>query len=112
MSSASADDARGEAACGTIPVITNIFAVLTALVATAACAGDDEGSGRRASPVAQPSWEFALSLYPTFVRDGDNSTFAIAAADRGPLHLEARYNYESIGARSVFAGWTDRKSVV
>jgi hypothetical protein len=27
-------------------------------------------------------------------------------ADRGPLHLEARYNYESVGARSAFVGWT------
>ena len=27
-------------------------------------------------------------------------------ADRGPLHLEARVNYESVGARSAFVGWT------
>ncbi len=82
------------------------IAMLAAFVATAAFAGEDELDGRRASPVTQPSWEFALSLYPTFVRDGDNLTFAVAAADRGPLHLEARYNYESVGARSAFAGWT------
>lgn len=40
------------------------------------------------------------------MRGGDNYTSAIAVADRGPLHLEARYNYESIGARSAFVGWT------
>ena len=34
---------------------------------------------------------------PPFVRGGDNYTSAIAVADRGPLHLEARYNYESRG---------------
>ena len=81
-------------------------AVLAAVIATTAFAGDDERSGRRASPAAEPSWEFVLSAYPTVVRGGENYTSAIAAADRGPLHLEARYNYESIGARSAFAGWT------
>ncbi len=81
-------------------------AALAAVVATTALAGEDDRSGRRASPAAKPSWEFALTAYPTIVRGGDNYTSAIAVADRGPLHLEARYNYESIGARSAFVGWT------
>jgi hypothetical protein len=81
-------------------------AALAAVIATTALAGEDERSGRRASPPAKPSWEFALSAYPTVVRGGENYTSAIATADRGPLHLEARYNYESIGARSAFVGWT------
>jgi hypothetical protein len=92
------------------------FFALTALVAlsaigaTAARAGEDDRSdehgGRRASRPEKPSWEFAVTAYPTVVRGGDNYTSAIAAADRGPLHLEARYNYESVGARSAFVGWT------
>jgi hypothetical protein len=82
------------------------FAALIAVIATPALAGEDERGGRRASPPMQPSWEFAITAYPTIVRDGENYTSAIAAADRGPLHLEARYNYESIGARSAFVGWT------
>ena len=82
------------------------IAALVTVVATAAYAGEDALSGRRASPVEKPSWEFALTAYPTVVRGGENYTSAIAAADRGPLHLEARYNYESIGARSAFVGWT------
>jgi len=65
-----------------------------------------EGSGRRAAPPGKPSWEFALTAYPTDVRGGDNYTSGIGVADRGPLHLEARYNYESVGARSAFVGWT------
>jgi hypothetical protein len=80
--------------------------VLATVAATAAYAGEDAPSGRRASPAAKPSWEFALTAYPTAVRGGENYTSAVAAADRGPLHLEARYNYESIGARSAFVGWT------
>jgi len=79
---------------------------LTAAVSVTAFAGEDGGSGRRSSPAAKPSWEFAITAYPTVVRGGDNYTSAIAVADRGPLHLEARYNYESVGARSAFAGWT------
>ncbi len=81
------------------------FAALTAVVATTALAGEDERAGTTAAAPKDPSWEFALTAYPTVVRGGDNYTSAIATADRGPLHLEARYNYESVGARSAFVGW-------
>ncbi len=57
-------------------------------------------------PPAEPAWELALTAYPTRVRGGESYTSAILAADRGALHLEARVNYESIGARSAFVGWT------
>jgi hypothetical protein len=82
------------------------IAALAAVMATTALAGEDDRSGRRASATTKPSWEFALTAYPTIVRGGDNYTSAIAVADRGQLHLEARYNYESVGARSAFVGWT------
>ena len=64
------------------------------------------GSGRRAAAPSKPDWEFGATLYPTHVRGGENYNSAILVADRGPLHLEARVNYESIGARSAFVGWT------
>lgn len=79
---------------------------LVPVVAPNALAAEEEGHGRRASAVTKPTWEFAANVYPTSVRNGDNYTSAIFAADRGPLHLEARANYESIGARSAFVGWT------
>ena len=82
------------------------IAALALVVATAAIAGESEPGGRRASSPEKPSWEFAITAYPTVVRGGDNYTSAIAVADRGPLHLEARANYESVGARSAFVGWT------
>ena len=81
-----------------------VAAVAAALACTAV--GAEEGAGRRAAPPEKPSWEFALTAYPTDVRGGDNYTSGIGVADRGPLHLEARYNYESVGARSAFVGWT------
>ena len=86
--------------------VQRTIVALAAVMATTAHAAEDEPSGRRASPAAKPSWEFAITAYPTVVRGGDNYTSAIAVADRGPLHLEARYNYESVGARSAFVGWT------
>ncbi len=81
-----------------------VAAVAAALACTAV--GAEEGAGRRAAPPEKPSWEFALTAYPTDVRGGDNYTSGIGVADRGPLHLEARYNYESVGARSAYVGWT------
>ena len=87
-------------------VVMQALAALTAVSATAAFAGEDERRESTASPPTNPSWEFAVSAYPTAVRGGENYTSAIAVADRGPLHLEARYNYESVGARSAFVGWT------
>ena len=79
---------------------------LLALVVTSAALAAEEANGRRAGPPDQPSWEFAATAYPTTVRNGENYTSAILAADRGPLHLEGRISYEAIGARSAFVGWT------
>jgi len=81
-------------------------AALAAVAATTALAAGDDRSGKGAAPAGEPAWELALTAYPTLVRGGEDYTSAIVAADRGPLHLEARVNYESIGARSVFVGWT------
>jgi len=85
---------RGVAACAAFAAAANAWA------------GEGDSSGRRVSRPEKPSWEFGVTAYPTSVRGGENYTVGIAAADRGPLHLEARYNYEGIGARSAFVGWT------
>jgi len=82
------------------------IALLAAAMASAAFADEQAGSGRRAAPPSKPAWEFAATAYPTSVRDGDDYTSVIVAADRGPLHLEGRVSYEAIGARSAFIGWT------
>jgi len=83
-----------------------VVAALAAVAATAALAAEVDGGRSGAAPAAEPAWELALTAYPTRVRGGESYTSAIAAADRGALHLEARVNYESIGARSAFVGWT------
>lgn len=55
---------------------------------------------------APPTWEFALSAYFIDPPGEDGYTTTILYADRGPLHVEARYNYEDLDTASVFAGWT------
>jgi len=74
-----------------------VTGVLAATLATVAMAAED--------PPAKDAWAFAATLYPTSIRNGDRYTSAIVTADRGALHLEGRYNYESVGARSAFVGW-------
>ncbi len=83
-----------------------IVAALAAVMAATALASEAEPAAGNTGQPSQPLWEFAVTAYPTVVRGGENYTSAIATADRGPLHFEARYNYESIGARSAFVGWT------
>jgi hypothetical protein len=85
-------------------VAMRAFAALVSVATTAAVASAESDSA--ASSSADPAWEIGLTAYPTFVRNGDNYTSAVATADHGALHLEARYDYESIGARSAFIGWT------
>jgi len=80
--------------------------VLLAASATVAHAADEAASTPGADAAPEKAWSFALTAYPTAVRGGEDYTSAIATADRASLHLEARYNYESIGARSAYVGWT------
>lgn len=69
-----------------------------AAVAALLCAG--------AAAAAEPeTWTFNVTAYPTQIRGGDHYTSGIVSADHGALHLEARSNYESVGTRSVYAGW-------
>jgi hypothetical protein len=57
-------------------------------------------------PVSSPrTWEFSVAgngyLFPG---EGD-FLLGIVTADRGPLHLETRYNYEDRNTTSLWAGW-------
>jgi hypothetical protein len=79
--------------------------LVAAAATTSAFAAGDEPGAFHAPHAEKAAWEFALTAYPTFVRGGDDYLTAVAAADGGPVHLEFRYNYESVGARSAFVGW-------
>jgi hypothetical protein len=57
------------------------------------------------SPEAKPSWEFNASVYGYFPPEDRDYGQPTVTADRGPLHLEARYNYEGIDTGSAWIGW-------
>jgi hypothetical protein len=57
-----------------------------------------------AAPARAEDWSFALSAF-VFDPPDDGPYFSpLFYADRGALHLEARYNYEDLETGSVFVG--------
>jgi hypothetical protein len=59
------------------------------------------------APVAEAEgWEFSGNVYYSDPPGSEDRLTTIVYADRGPLHLEARYNYEDLETGSLFAGWT------
>jgi hypothetical protein len=64
-----------------------------------------------AAPTAHPHaagerWTFGASAYTYFVPGDRDYVQPTITADRGQLHLEARYNYEALDTGSLWAGWT------
>jgi hypothetical protein len=53
----------------------------------------------------QEGWSFALSAYTYIIPDGPTYVQPTIRADRGRLHLEARYNYEALETASLWAGY-------
>lgn len=85
-----------------LDIRTVVLAVLLAVTTAPSAAQDDEtpaGGG------LVPGWEFNLSLN-NYIFPGDEwYLLPILTADRGRLHLEARYNYEDRKTASVWGGW-------
>jgi len=52
----------------------------------------------------EPAWEFSAAGYYYAFPAEDDLLIMVATADRGGLHLEARYNYEGVRTDSAFAG--------
>jgi len=51
------------------------------------------------------AWSFSASAYTYFVPDDSNYVQPTFTADRGWLHLEARYNYEALKTGSAWVGY-------
>jgi hypothetical protein len=62
-------------------------------------------AGRAAAQQAGGDWTFSASAY-LYPDDDPSFLLPIVTADRGPLHLEARYNYEDLETVSGWVGWT------
>ena len=54
---------------------------------------------------AESAWSFSASAYTYIVPDSREYVQPTFAADRGWLHLEARYNYENLDTASAWAGY-------
>jgi hypothetical protein len=52
-----------------------------------------------------PGWSYAVTGQYYSFRDQKDFVLGVATADRGPLHLEGRVNYEAINSGSLFLGW-------
>ena len=51
------------------------------------------------------TWAFGASLYGYFPPEDHHYAQPTVTADRGALHLEARYNYEALKSGSAWIGW-------
>lgn len=51
-----------------------------------------------------PGWSFAASAYTYILSDSRHYVQPTVSADRGRLHLEARYNYENLDTGSAWVG--------
>ena len=76
------------------------------IVPALACAAPDSGDAPSPSSASDPGWAYSATGMYHFPHGQDNFLLAIGTADRGSLHLEARYNYEALNTGSLFAGWT------
>ncbi len=86
------------------------FTLLALGVAPGSAAGDDVAPAAASQESAAPeeeaaTWEGRASLSWYFLPDDADYLIATGAADRGALHLEARYGYEDRRTVSLFAGW-------
>ncbi|HEU4383734.1 MAG TPA: hypothetical protein VFR85_09545 [Anaeromyxobacteraceae bacterium] len=79
-------------------------AIGAALLLHAAGAAAAEAQPAGQAPEA-PSWSWEASAYQYFLPRDADFLLGIAKADRGGLHLEARWNYEDLRTGSLWAGW-------
>jgi len=76
---------------------------------TVAAAAPESSRGQQAPPpvpdAQEKTWEFSASAYTYFLPEEDDYLQPTVTADRGWLHLEARYNYEALGTGSAWLGF-------
>jgi hypothetical protein len=75
-----------------------------ALVLARAVAQDS--AAVEAPPTEAEVWELSGTVLYSDPPGSEDRLTPILYADRGPLHLELRYNYEDLETVALFAGWT------
>jgi hypothetical protein len=56
------------------------------------------------APALEDAWEISIAIYGFDPPDDDAYLSPIVRADKGALHVEARYNYEDLDTASLFFG--------
>ncbi len=79
-------------------------ALALTLLAPAAAAQDSVAA--QVQPAGDETWELSGTVLYSDPPGSEDRLTPIFYADRGPLHLEARYNYEDLETAALFAGWT------
>ena len=80
------------------PILTLMVLAFGSSMAAAQTAGEDEARAW--------SWSASVAIYA--LPDAGEYEQPTFSADRGALHLEARYNYEALRTASLWAGYTLR----
>jgi len=84
----------------------SVIAAAMLLLGALTCSAQEKGITSAPSSTADASgWAFDLTASYYSFRNQDDFTLAVFRADRGQLHVEARYNYEAIDSGSLFVGW-------
>ncbi len=78
---------------------------IPALAALSVAESVQEPVPAQTPPATLDPWELSSSFFYSDPPGSDGHLTAILYADRGPLHLEGRYNYEDLDTGSIFAGW-------
>lgn len=78
--------------------------LLLAIVLAAGTAAAQE-QAPAAAPASEPRWTYSLSAYTYHVDEDHDYVQPTLLLDRGPLHFEARWNYEGLDTGSLWAGW-------
>lgn len=82
------------------------MARLPAIAAAALLLHAAEAAAAPAGPGPEaPSWSWEASAYQYWLPQDADFLLGIAKADRGGLHLEARWNYEDLRTASAWVGW-------
>ena len=84
------------------------FASADALAQTTTNAPASTATITQPAPAEEPNdtgWSFSASAYTYLVPDAGNYVQPTFTADRGWLHLEARYNYEALESGSAWVGY-------
>ena len=86
---------------------SRIFVLGCLLITEAGLAQTQSDTNAAPSVADEPEkkWSFSASVYAYFVPDSREYVQPTFTADHGWLHLEARYNYESLNTGSIWTGY-------